>query len=62
LILAYQVLEEENLDQKSPGPPVWGLKQQASPLLIENRRLLKSPFEKLWMDVTYDDISYVEGL
>jgi len=31
LILAYQRLEEGNLDQKSPGPPGWGLMQQASP-------------------------------
>jgi hypothetical protein len=34
LILAYQGLEEEKLDQKSPGPPGWGLMQQASPQLI----------------------------
>jgi len=46
LILAYQGLEEENLDQKSPGPPGWGLMQQASPLLIEKKKkLLKSPLE-----------------
>jgi hypothetical protein len=45
LILAYQGLEEENLDQKSPGPPGWGLMQQASPLFIKKRRLLKSPLE-----------------
>jgi len=62
LILAYQGLEEENLDQKSPGPPRWGLMQQASPLLIEKRKLLKSPLEILWIDVTYDDIIYVRGL
>jgi len=37
LILAYQGLEEENLDQKSPGPPGWGLMQQTSPLLIEKK-------------------------
>jgi hypothetical protein len=34
LIWAYQGLEEENLDQLSPGPPGCGLMQQASPLLI----------------------------
>jgi len=38
LILAYQGLEEEHLDQKSPGPPGWGLMQQASPLLIEKKK------------------------
>jgi hypothetical protein len=41
--LAYQRLEEENLDQKSPGPPSWELMQQASPLLIGKTELLKSP-------------------
>ena len=45
LILSYQGLEEENLDQISPGPPSWGLRQQAIPLLIEKRKLLKSPLE-----------------
>jgi len=43
LTLAIQGLEEENLDQKSSSPPGWGLMQQASPLLIEKRKLLKSP-------------------
>jgi hypothetical protein len=52
-----------NLDQKSPGPPGWGLMQQASPLLIKKKgKLLKSPLEILWIDTTYDDISYVRGL
>jgi len=45
LVLAYQGLEEENLDQKSPGLPGWGLMQQASPLVSEKRKLLKSPLE-----------------
>ena len=63
LILAYQGLEEGNLDQKSPGPPGWGLMQQASPLLIKKKgKLLKCPLEILWIDTTYDDISYVRGL
>jgi hypothetical protein len=44
----YQGLEEENLDQKLPGPPGWVLVQQASPLLIGERKLLKSPLEILW--------------
>jgi hypothetical protein len=43
LILAYQGLQEENLDQKSPGPPGWELVQQDSPLLIGKRNSLKSP-------------------
>jgi hypothetical protein len=64
LIVAYQELEEEeeNLDQKSPGPPGWGLVQQGSPLLIGKINFLKSPLEILWIDATYDDISYLRGL
>ena len=48
MIQAYQGLEEEKVDQKSPGPPGWGLMQQASPLIIEKRKLLKSTLEILW--------------
>ena len=46
-IMTCQELEEENLDKKSPGLPGggWGLMQQASPLLIEKRKLLESPLE-----------------
>jgi len=47
LILAYQGLEEENLDQKSPGPPGWGLMQQASPLLIQKQEIAKTPIRNL---------------
>jgi len=38
LILIYQGLEEENLDQKSPGPPGWGLLQRASSSLIIKKK------------------------
>jgi len=41
LILAYEGLEEENLDQKSTGPPSWGLIQQASPLFIKKMKIAK---------------------
>jgi hypothetical protein len=34
LILIYQGMEEENLDQKSPDLPGWGLMQRASSSLI----------------------------
>jgi len=44
LILAYQGLEEENLDKKSPGPPGWGLMQQARPLFIERQEIVEKPF------------------
>jgi hypothetical protein len=43
LILSYQGLEEENLDQKSPGPPGWGLMQQASsPLITKKQKMLRN--------------------
>jgi len=38
LILIYQELEEENLDQKSPGPPSWGSIQRASSSLITKKQ------------------------
>jgi hypothetical protein len=44
LILVYRGLGEENLDLKSPGAPGWGLMQQASPLLIGKRELLKRKY------------------
>jgi hypothetical protein len=43
LILAYQGLEEQNIDQKLPGPPGLGLVQQASSLLIKKKKLAKKP-------------------
>jgi hypothetical protein len=41
LILAYRGLEKENFDKKLPGSLGWGLVQQASSLLIENKKLAK---------------------
>jgi len=42
-ILIYQGLEEENLDQKSPVPPGWGLMQRASsPLITKKQEMLKN--------------------
>jgi len=41
--LIYRGLEEENLDQKSPGPPVWGLMQRAnSSLITKKQEMLKN--------------------
>jgi len=43
LISIYQGLEEENLDQKSPGPPGSGLMQRASSSLsIKKQEMLKN--------------------
>jgi len=41
--LIYQGLEEENLDQKSPDPPGWGLIQRASSsLIVKKQEILKN--------------------
>jgi len=45
--LSYQGLKEENLDQKSPGPPGWGLMQRASSSVItKKQKMLKKPNTK----------------
>jgi hypothetical protein len=49
LILVYQGLDEESLDKKSTGPPGWGLMQQASPLLIGQKRIAKKPIGNKWV-------------
>jgi hypothetical protein len=42
--LSYHGLEKEILDQKSPGPPGWGLMQRASSSLItkKQKKMLKN--------------------
>jgi hypothetical protein len=48
LILSYQGLEEENLDQKSPDPPGWGLMQRASySLITKKQKMLKIQTQSL---------------
>jgi len=58
LILSYQGLEEENLDQKSPSPPGWGLMQRASSSLItKNKKMLKNQTPSLEKQTEIDDPS-----
>jgi len=46
--LIYQGLEEGSLDQKSPGPPGWGLMQRASSSLITKKQeMLKNQTQNL---------------
>jgi len=46
--LIYQGLEEENLNQKSPGPPGWGLMQRASSSHITKKQeMLKTQTQSL---------------
>jgi hypothetical protein len=50
LVLSYQGLEEENLDQKSPSPPGLGLMQRASSSLITKKhKTLKNQTPSLGM-------------
>jgi len=57
-ILICQGLEEENLDQKSPGPSGWGLTQRASSLLITKKQeMLKNQTPSLGNQTEIDDSS-----
>jgi len=56
--LSYQGLEEENLEQKSPGPPGWGLMQRASSSLITKKQeMLKNQTPSLGNQTEIDDPS-----
>jgi hypothetical protein len=45
--IEFSGLQEENLDQKSPGPSGWGLKQRASSSLItKKQKIAKRPNTK----------------
>jgi hypothetical protein len=58
LILIYQGLEEEKLDQKSPGPPGLGLMQRASSsLIIKKQEMLKNQTSSLGNQTEIDDSS-----
>jgi hypothetical protein len=58
LILSYQGLEEENLDQKSPGSPGWGLVQRASSSFITKKdKMLKNQTPSLEKQTEIDDPS-----
>jgi hypothetical protein len=51
--LSYQGLQEENLVQKSSGPPGWGLMQRASSSLItKKQKMLKDQTPSLMNMVT----------
>jgi hypothetical protein len=48
LVLSYQGLEKENLDQKLLGPSGWGLVQRANSLLItKKQKMPKNPTPSL---------------
>jgi len=54
--LIYQGLEEENLNQKSPGPPGWGLMQRASSSHITKKQeMLKTQTQSLGNQKEIDD-------
>jgi len=43
LILSYQRLEEDNFDQKSPGPPGWGVDAAGQPPAHRKKKTAKKP-------------------
>jgi hypothetical protein len=50
LILSYHGIQEEILDQKSPGPPGWGLMQRASySLITKKQKMLKNQTRVLFL-------------
>jgi hypothetical protein len=51
--LIYQGVEEENLDQKSPGPPGWGLMQWVSSSHITKKQEM---LKKQTPSIRYKDI------
>jgi len=56
LVLSYQGLEEENLDQKSLGPPGWGLMQRSSSSLItKKQKMLKNQTPSFEKQTELDD-------
>jgi len=59
--LIYQGLEEENLDQKSPGPPGLGLMQRSSSsLMVKKQEMLKEPNTKLRKSRVWNDVWFSE--
>jgi len=59
--LIYQGLEEENLDQKSPGPPGLGLMQRSSSsLMVKKQEMLKEPNTKLRKSRGWNDVWFSE--
>jgi len=58
LIFIYQRLEGENIDQKSPGPPGWGLMQRASSsLIVKKQEMLRNQTPGLRNEMEVDDSS-----
>jgi hypothetical protein len=55
----YQVLEEGNLDQKSPAPPGWGVDSAGQLPANRKSNLQRCPLKILRIVATYDDIIYV---
>jgi len=49
LILAYQGLEEENLDQKPPGPLDWGVSAAGQPTAHRKNKLAKKPIGNFFL-------------
>jgi len=61
--LIYQRLEEQNLDQKSPGPPGWGLMQRpSSSPVTKKQEMQKNQAQSLGNQTEVYDLSQETGL
>jgi len=57
-----QRLEEDNLNDKPPGPPEWGLRHRANPSVLGKTKKLKTPVTSIGMDGNKDDPILGNGL
>jgi len=57
LILAYQGLEEEALDQKLPGPPGWGVSAAGQPPAHRKKKLAKKTIAKTFILLTLKSLN-----
>ena len=63
VILSYQGMQEENLDQISPGPPGWGLMQRVSSSFVTKKQeMLKNQTWSLGNQSEIDGWSWETGL
>ena len=61
-ILAYQGLEEENLDQKSPGPPGWGVDAAGQPPAHRKKKIAKKPIRNIIVKWVQKDVETLYNL
>jgi len=55
LISIYQGLQEENLYQKSPGPPGWGVDAAGQPPAHRKKKIAKKPIGNIIVKWAQED-------